>query len=538
MSTFEPTKPWCRNTRRIKDAIASNNARIICLGDSETLTNNSTFAYKGGALMMAQIGVFGEVKAWQDTAVNSSSMRVYLYAPNGTGYANVTYNRSADPIVGLPPDTEFVGLPISLIGLNVTDNTKTIGGKQMGAVVITPAALASSFYPMDLAASKMYAIRPLYYCPANAAHIYTQNLYLRDGGDSGTIRATVNMSTGAATGDGTPVAGGINRFASDVGLTAGSTTERRLAITYTGSTLAGTGLYLQAPPVFYEASGTAAAPVFVGGNYVQVLADASMQVGGFVVDQSPTDDPDGYGKVDTSAHWLQLLQVTTIDANQQPIIVLRCDTEYSVDAGSLGSYGAGGTLSSVAEHLIVLNALVARWDALCASAGLPTPLYWVQQMPHHWQSSSSGFGNGPTSASKVASVNNPKHDMFLQALHAMAMDNPRFAYTSMYAWFDGFMPSTLPDAFEGNSDQITGSKAILDANFGSGWVPAGTTYSAYTPGSGGDEANLMDANGLHSKSANAERVFAQIMKWGLDVLDNGGGAARNRSRSRARAGSF
>jgi hypothetical protein len=548
----DATRPWYKNVSQFAELAAGTNTRWIITGDSlvQVRAAGGSFNYDGLGVQLIQVGALGHVRAFQLGQADTDRIPVRVYIPSGDGDVTyVTVNRdgtAATKAATLAPQTlEYCGVPTGIYGFRTDNAGGALPATYAGQFTLSQQWAANAAHPAwEAADSNGVGVRLLYYAPledgGSGGVTYAGTLSASDNG--GATIGTFSLATdardypGLATLGGVPAKGYINAVDTDYyvssNMTAATVANGKSLVVKTPATFGTANRYvLWCDPIFYHANGSGASPTRVAGNYTQIMGLASYAKWNFVLDDAADAT---YAKSDTSAAWLRFLGASTLDLGHQPVIVIHCDTEFS--EGS--AYAEPGyTMASVVEYRTLIESIITRFDALFAAMGAPLqPKYWFIQPAHHWHDSTSGFGQGTGDGSKDNAANAERHNRLLEAQYQVAMANSRFGYTSLFAALNGKFP------FNNNGSETPGVDAEvitrLDELFGADWVPPGTTYTAYTPGTGGDGGQLFDSLGLHPKSHNAYRAFAWLCKYSTELGDNGGGAARNRSRSRARAGSF
>lgn len=503
-----PTRPWFRNTHIVRSAIASDHARIVVLGDSLMFVTTPSGGFKSGAVMLMQVGALGHVRAFQAGGADSANMPVRL-SPTTIGAAGVPIalnHDTAKSVTAAPDAPEYLGLPVYCNGFRIDSPAWSPPGSVVAAVTFSLPWLADAVFPAwSPTDADGVGCRLLYFAPEFTPTL-DADLTVHDGQWFGAVRGTINLATDAELG--APEPGQINRIGQDFLATADAGGgAKSLVMTATGP-IGATGSMLLVDPIFYHANDDGAGhPARVPGNYVQVLARLSWARWNFSLDTPPTAT---YTKSDTTERYEAFFAASTLDPTHQPVIVVRVDTEYTETPGGFAELGPTATMCTRADYRDALDALMARMDEVFASIpGCPKPIYWFHQPVHHW-SGLPGFGQGPA-ASKDDAVNAERHNRLLEALDDVcARPGSRAAYTSLFACFQGRLPFPNPTV-----DPVVVS--VLDGMFGANWVPPGTGYAPYTPGTGGDGGALLDYLAIHTKSADVERVMAWACKRSLDL---------------------
>jgi hypothetical protein len=507
-SAIGPTRPWFRNTHLVRGAIASNRARVVVLGDSLMNITTPSGGYKSGATMLMQVGAFGHIRAFQAGGgdVGNMPVRISPVSPGASGVLIGLHHDTAKSVTAAPDAPEYVGLPVHCNGMRIDAPSWSPPSGVLATVTLSLPWLAEAVHPAwSPADAQGVGCRLLQYTPAGAS-VVDAACTVRDGQWYGTARAVCNPADGLLGNP--PIAGQINPVAPDVLLTADAGGGAKSAVVVASQPVGSAGYLLLVDPVFYHANDNGAgAPARVPGNYVQVLARLSWARWNFSRDTVPTAT---FTKSDTDARYNRFFQITTLDAGHQPVIVVRVDTEYSETPGGFPELGPTATMCTRADYRAALEALMARMDDVFATIpGSPAPIYWFQQPVHHW-SGLPGFGAGPAS-SKNDAINADRHNRLLEAMHDVcAVPGSRAAYTSLFAFFQARLPHPNPTV-----DPVV--RSVLDSAFGANWVPPGTSYAPYTPGTGGDGGALLDSLGIHTKNAGAERIMAWICKHSVDV---------------------
>lgn len=507
-ATIGPSRPWICNTHLVRAALASENARIVILGDSLMNLTTPGGDYKSGAAMLLQVGALGRVRAFQAGGADTFSMPVRIYAtPPGSAGQSISLNHDTAKSVTRGPDApEYIGLPVYCNGTRIDDPAWVPPGLAIGAVTLSLPWLADAAHPAwSPADSDGVGCRLIQFAPAGAP-VLDRTLYIADGSSAGVVRAAVNLADDAELGP--PVPGQFNRVTPDVLLTGDVGGGAKSAALAVDGAVGATGYALLVDPIFYHADDDGQGnPVRVPGNYVQVLARLSWSRWNFFLDKPATEQ---YPKSDTTDRYIAFMRATTLDAGQQPVIIVRVDTEYSEDPGNFSELGPTATMCTREDYRAAIEALMARMDAVFAAVpGSPKPIYWFQQPVHHW-SGWQGFGGGP-GASKDPAVNAERHNRLLEAMYDVcARPGSRAAYTSLFAFFQARLPHPNPTV-----DPVV--RTVLDGAFGAGWVPPGTMYPPYTPGTGGDGGALLDSIGLHTRNAGAERVMAWVCRHSVET---------------------
>ena len=471
--------------------------RLIGAGDSEIVDGLNRFLYafarvhEFGAPITAVVGGWNPVAGSDSDGIIEATTWV---TSAGAETQLIDYNDNYQVMAALG-GSEYAPLPVNWMMQHRFSATEALGfGGRILTLHIDRAVTAdwiNGQFGNYATSGKAFKCRYLYYAPVSAANQYSRSLDLCDRIDSDVIQ--VATLAGSARkfwhlGEGNPDTSGARGSA-----LAGRTNAlpdvllnntNSLAAPFTlmlCDTLGTTGTVINDDKylhthgaLFYEVDGSGD---WIPGTTLQHLGDSSWSHAGYGADEDPIHGTGPYKQFSTD-RLTAYLDVTTLDRDQPPLVVMLFDSETPI---------------TQAQAKLDIEAACAAFRTALSAIGTPDPVFWLVHMPR------TGYGDAPSAA-----VEAERNEVWGRALLEVALENPTdTAFTSIYVLTDGVKMNGSTEAEAWLTDN--GKETITVG------ADPGTEIDLLT----GEGADLLDGSELHPKNGNSAAFFALIASESL-----------------------